>query len=94
VTILRCTSLLKKNLKPQYLVFKEFFLFQSGFEISGAPKFGLKHSSRVIFKGFEKFIISENILTLNYFDCRQFKNPGWGKKDGKLLLNEKEVVFD
>ena len=107
MTILRCTSLLKKNLKPQYLVFKEFFLFQSGFEISGAPKFGLKHSSRVIFKGFEKFIISENILTLNYFDCRQFKNPGQVKKTnngdtmhycyfdsplGKLLLNGNQLL--
>jgi uncharacterized protein YdgA (DUF945 family) len=68
------------------------FSFQSGFGISGAPKFGLKHSSRVIFKGFEKFIIFENILTLNNFDCRQFKNPGQVKKTRKGP-DMKKIIF-
>ena len=33
-----------------------------------------------IFTGFEQFIISENALTLNCFDCRQFKNSNQVKK--------------
>ena len=46
----------------------------------------------VIFNRFWKVIISENILTLNYFDCRQFKNPGQVKKTRKGP-DMKKIIF-